>query len=101
MSRDECDYIIYLCVVERLLIILYGRRANMCGDGRARPNRAIASIEAEAYRDNMPTKRKKDHVLVVIDQLQSSIIISLIIFLIDIIAVWSDVSQIGSFIQNL
>ena len=59
MSRDECDYVIYSCVVERLLIILCGRRANMCGDKRARPNRAIASIGALAYRDNMPTKKEK------------------------------------------
>ena len=31
----------------------------MCGDRRARPNRAIASIEALAYRNNMLTKKKK------------------------------------------
>ena len=38
----------------------------MCGDRRARPNRAIVSTGAEealAYRDNMPTKKKKGHVL--------------------------------------
>ena len=37
--------------MKRLLIILYGRRANICEDERARPNRAIVSIEALTYRD--------------------------------------------------
>ena len=37
--------------MKRLLIILYGRRANMCEDKRARPNRAIVSIGVLAYRD--------------------------------------------------
>ena len=59
MSRDECDYIIYLYVMKRLLIILCDRRANICEDKRARPNRAIASIGALTYRDNMPTKKEK------------------------------------------
>ena len=47
LSEDKCDYVIIQCVVVRLLIILCGRRANMCGDRRARPNRAIASTGAE------------------------------------------------------
>ena len=54
LSEDKYDYIIFQCVVIRLLIILCSRRTNICEDRRARPNRAIVSIEVEkvlAYRD--------------------------------------------------
>ena len=57
--------------MERLLIILCGRRANMCGDGRARPNRAIASIGAEAYRDNIIIQRPFRYNLIAKDRTKS------------------------------
>ena len=46
----------------RLLIILCGRRTNMCEDRRARPNRAIVSTEAEealTYRDKLSLSKTK------------------------------------------
>ena len=54
-------------MVIKLLIILYGRRANIYEDRRAKSNRAIVSIRAEkalAYRDNIFTKKKKGHILI-------------------------------------
>ena len=52
LSRKIGLDVIYSCVVERLLINLYACRADMCGDSRAKPIRAVASEEALAYRDN-------------------------------------------------